>query len=110
MWHRQRGDRPESQHLMYERAQDRESVSVAVFWVSSLQHRAQLLVHLGLHLEIKIRGRERDTEIDFRVCKYGVLWKMVHPASGLCKRKATVQFNQAAVVSVPPMRRSTVAM
>ncbi len=36
--------------------------------------------------------------------------KMVRPASGRCKRKATVQFSQAAVVSVPPIRRSTVAM
>lgn len=31
-------------------------------------------------------------------------------ASGLCRRKATIQFSQAAVVSVPPIRRSTVAM
>ncbi|TNN78378.1 hypothetical protein EYF80_011362 [Liparis tanakae] len=35
---------------------------------------------------------------------------MTCPASGLWRRNATVQFSQAAVVSVPPMRRSTVAI
>lgn len=108
VWHRQRGHRPEPEDLMYERAQDRKSVSVAVFGVTSLQHRAQLLVDLCLNLTVS----ERDDQIQLRVCTVVVLWQGEGGcrASGLCKRKATVQFSQAAVVSVPPMRRSTVAM
>lgn len=66
-------------------------------------------MHFGLHLKVEVR-EERDAEINVWVCKRGVLWIIMCPASGLCKRKATVQFSQAAVVSVPPMRRSTVAM
>lgn len=94
---------------MDQRTQNGKSVSVTVLGVSSLKYPAQLLVHLGLHLKIKVR-EERDLEINVSVCKYGVLCEMRSPASGLCNRKATVQFSQAAVVSVPPMRRSTVAM
>lgn len=106
---------------MYERAKDGEPLSVTVFGVTSLQHRAQLLVDLCLELKMS----KRDCEIQSRVCMYGCGctvgqagwvggwgWGGVGGcrASGLCKRKATVQFSQAAVVSDPPMRRSTVAM
>lgn len=92
---------------MHERAQDGKFVSVAVFGVTPLQHCAQLFVDLGLNL----RMSERDDHIQLRVCTFAVLQKEGGSrASGLCRRKATVQFSQAAVVSVPPMRRSTVAM
>lgn len=107
--HRQRGNWPEPEDFVHERAQDGKPVSVAVFGVTALQHRAELLVDFGLNL----RGSERDDQIQPKACMFvgsrhgrggGVR------ASGLCRRKATVQFSQAAVVSVPPMRRSTVAM
>lgn len=91
---------------MYERAKDGEPLSVTVFGVTSLQHRAQLLVDLCL----KLKMSKRDDEIQPRVCIYVRGCTVGGRASGLCKRKATVQFSQAAVVSDPPMRRSTVAM
>lgn len=51
---------------MYERAKDGEPLSVTVFGVTSLQHRAQLLVDLCLELKIS----KRDNEIQPRVCIY----------------------------------------
>lgn len=106
VWDGERGDRPESQHLVHKSTEDRKSVSVAIFWVAPLQHCAQLLVHFGLHLQ------ESNTAFGLRfdVVVFVFFVETLRPASGLCKRKATVQFSQAAVVSVPPMRRSTVAM
>ncbi|CAB1416772.1 unnamed protein product [Pleuronectes platessa] len=71
-------------------------------------HCAQLLMHHGLHLEIKTT-EDRHMDMNF-VNVFEVFLSRRVPASGLCRRKATVQFSQAAVVSVPPMRRSTVAI
>lgn len=66
MRHRQRGHGPEPQNFVYERAKDGEPLSVTVFGVTSLQHRAQLLVDLCLNL----RMSKRDDEIQPRVCIY----------------------------------------
>lgn len=51
---------------MYERAKDGEPLSVAVLGVTSLQHRAQLLVDLCLKLKMSKRGDENQA----RVCIY----------------------------------------
>lgn len=53
---------------MYERAKDGEPLSVAVLGVTSLQHRAQLLVDLCL----KLKMSKRDDEIQPRVCIYSM--------------------------------------
>lgn len=53
---------------MYERTQDRKPVSVAVFGVTSLQHRAQLLIDLCLNLRVS----ERDNQKQLRVSTFVV--------------------------------------
>lgn len=44
------------------------------------------------------------------VLKLGSIQYFFIITSGLCRRKAIVQLSQAAVVSVPPISRSTVVM
>lgn len=58
---------------MHERAQNRKPVSVAVFGVTALQHRAELLVDLCLNLRVS----EKDDHIQLRVCMFVGLWGRV---------------------------------
>lgn len=78
VWYGQRGDRPQSQHLVHKSTEDRKSLSVAVFWITPLQHGTQLLIYFGLHLQEWNTG-EGSRLIGLRrgcVCFWGKYWDL----------------------------------